>query len=140
MANAASLRESLLREHDELARALADLVRAYRTGDHQVAREVFRAFDAQLNAHLAFEDDHLLPAFAKFDAKEAQAIADEHRAIRACVDELGIGTDLHLTRLPAIETLAQRLRAHAQREDRVLYRWADEQTWSPTRDLFVPAT
>jgi hemerythrin HHE cation binding domain-containing protein len=139
MATATSLRESLLRDHDEIDRGLADLVRAYETGDHQVAREAFRAFDARLAAHFAFEDEHLLPAFGKFDPQEAQAIAGEHRAIRTYVDELGIGTDLHLTRLPAIKTLVQRLRAHARREDLALYRWVDEQTWSATHDLFVPA-
>ena len=138
MANAASLRESLLRDHDEIDRALAALVHAYETGNHQIAREAFREFDARLAKHFAFEDEYLLPAFSKFDPVEAQAIGDEHRAIRTHVDELGIGTDLHLTRLPAIETLAQRLRAHARREDLALYRWVDEQTWSATHELFVP--
>ncbi len=120
------LRDSLLEQHEEIDRSLAALVTAYETGDHGVARQEFREFDARLSAHLAFEEERLLPSFAAFDPGEAERIAAEHRAIRVAIDELGVGADLHLTRLPAIRALADMLRAHARREDSLFYRWAQE--------------
>jgi len=113
-------------EHRAIDEALERLIRAYETGDQEVARVAFRDFDRHLTAHLSMEDELLLPAFAEFDPDEAADIAAEHRAIRARIDELVIGSDLHVTKLPAIRELAAALRSHAEREDRVLYRWIDQ--------------
>ena len=113
-------------EHAAIDEALERLLRAYETGDQEVARTAFRDFDKHLTSHLAMEDELLLPAFADFDPDEAADIAAEHRTIRTKVDELVIGSDLHVTRLFAIRELAAALRAHAEREDRVLYRWIDQ--------------
>ena len=115
----------LLQEHAEIDTAIDRLIRAYETGDNEVARTAFREFDKRLAAHLAMEDDLILPAFAKVDRAEAERIASEHRTIRAQVDELVVGSDLHLTRLAAVKRLADALRAHAKREDEIVYRWID---------------
>ena len=115
----------LLQEHAEIDDAIDQLLRAYESGDHEVARTAFREFDKRLMAHLAMEDDLILPAFANVDPAEAEQISSEHRAIRAKVDELVIGSDLRLTRLPAVRLLAAALRAHAKREDEILYQWID---------------
>lgn len=48
--------------------------------------------------------------FSKDNPKETDALRAEHCALRAVVEELGIGVDLHHTRLLAIQTLAARLR------------------------------
>ncbi|MCX5746287.1 MAG: hemerythrin domain-containing protein [Proteobacteria bacterium] len=122
-----SQRDQLVAEHAEIDRALDGLVDAFRLGDRDVARDAFRAFDAQLSAHLAHEEDLLLPEFAKIDPDEAAQIVHEHALLRAAIDELAIGTDLHLTRVPAIRNLADLLRAHARRED-VLYREVETRT------------
>jgi len=125
-------------EHVEINEALERLIGAFETGDQEVARSAFRDFDQRLMAHLKMEDELLLPEFAGIDPAEAELIAADHRAIRAKIDELAIGSDLHLTRLPAIRQLAEVLRAHAQREDEVLYRWVDrsfgDQQLSPPSD------
>ena len=115
----------LLREHAELEAGLQRLIEAFETGDQETARTAFREFDRQLAAHVQLEDDLLLPEFAAFDPLEAEQIAAEHRAIRTVIDELVIGSDLHLARVSAIRELAEVLRAHAQREDASLYRWVD---------------
>lgn len=117
--------ERLRLEHDEIDGALERLLQAYGTGDQEIARTALREFDTRLTAHLQLEEELLLPEFAGVDPVEAEAIAAEHREIRAKVDELAIGSDLHLTRLPAIRDLAEILRAHAEREDDSLYRWVD---------------
>lgn len=115
----------LLQEHAEIDDAIDGLIRAYESGDHEVARTAFRELDNRLMAHLAMEDDLILPAFADVDPVEAEQISLEHRAIRAKVEELVVGSDLHLTRLSAVRLLAEALRAHAKREDETLYRWID---------------
>lgn len=112
-------------EHAGIDEALERLIEAFATGDHEVARTAFRDFDVRLAAHLALEDEVLLPVFATVNAAEAATIAADHRAIRAKVDGLAIGSDLHLVKLPAIRRLAEDLRAHAEREDAILYPWVD---------------
>lgn len=114
------------------------MVEAFDTGDHEVAREAFREFDRQLLAHLAMEEQTLLLEFAEISPIGAAQIVDEHRDIRSLVDELGIGTDLHITRAAAIRELADLLRAHARREDALLYRWAEEHGVSPHPDQPAP--
>lgn len=116
----------LLGEHAELDGALERLIEAFGSGDRDVARIALRELDERLRAHLGLEEEIFLPAFSDFDPVEAERLRDEHRAIRATVDELVIGSDLHLTRLPMIRELADRLRAHARREDAGLYRWIDQ--------------
>ncbi len=112
-------------EHAEIDSALDRLLDAVESGDQEIARTAFREFDTRLAAHLKLEDELLLPAFAHVDPDEAAQIRDEHRAIRARIEELVIQSDLHATRLPAIRELAQMLREHAQREDEILYPWAE---------------
>lgn len=132
------LRANLVLEHEEIDRALARLVEAFGTGDRDVARDAFREFDTRLSTHLAFEEQVLLPEFAAFDPGEAAKIVDEHRIIRAAIDELGIGTDLHLTRAPAIRKLAETLLAHARRENALFYRWVDAHPWPRGSERPVP--
>jgi hypothetical protein len=122
-----SVRANLLHDHEEIDRSLEHLVEAFATGDRDVARDAFRALDGQLSAHLALEDEVLLPQLAEIYPLEAGQLVREHLAIRAMLDELGVGTDLHATRLPAIRKLAETLRAHAQREDALFYPWIDTQ-------------
>lgn len=129
-------------EHAEMEGALQRLLAAYESGDVEVARTAFREFDKRLSAHLQMEDDLLLPAFADFDRAEADELSAQHRAIRAKVDELVIGSDLHLTRLPAVRELAVALRTHAMREDQILYRWIDrtygDTQISPPSEMHAP--
>jgi hemerythrin-like domain-containing protein len=112
-------------EHTEMDAALERLIQAFGSGDQEAARIALRDFDKLLVAHLESEEAHLLPRFRATNPVEADQLAAEHRAIRAKVDELAIGSDLHLTNLVAIRDLAELLRAHAVREDQILYRWVD---------------
>jgi len=64
-------------------------------------------------------------------------LIEEHRALRKRLDELGIGVDVHQTNIGAIRELAAKLRRHAEREDALLYRWADREldAWKFTATL-----
>ena len=54
----------------------------------------------------------------------ARAIIAEHANIRATVADLGLSLDLHLLRSEAVENFVQQLKAHARRENEMLYAWA----------------
>lgn len=129
----ASLRQYLGHDHVELSTLFDRLVAAFEGGDREDAAAMFRTFEQRLTAHLDFEDAHLLPAFAKVDAQEAAALAAAHQAIRTRLTELGVGVDLHLTRASAVTAMVTALRAHAAREDVLLYQWADVALDTPTR-------
>ena len=60
------------------------------------------------------------------DPEEAVALLREHGQIRELLLELGVAVDLHAIRFEQSRRFIDMLRAHADREDRLLYRWADE--------------
>lgn len=120
-----STRTRFLADHEQLELLLRELIAAFETGDRDVAREVYRKFDVALAEHLAIEEEQLFPELSTTEPGEVTQLRTEHAAIRRRLDELGIGVDLHLTRLPAIRALVDDLHAHALREDRLLYPWAD---------------
>jgi len=133
MALTPSLHARLVIDHQELEVLLDELTRAFATGDRDVAAAAYRGFERRLTEHFGFEEDQLFAEFATVNPFEVSELRAEHRAIRARVEELAIGVDLHQTRLPAIQDLARMLREHAEREDRVLYRWADRIAADPAR-------
>lgn len=132
-----SLRDHMRADHAELEILFERLVATFQAGDRDQAAQMFREFERRLETHLALEDDHLVPALAATDRGEAEAIAADHRRLRARVTELGVGVDLHLTRATAVADLVDELRNHASREDAVLYRWADEALDEPTRHTLL---
>lgn len=134
-----SIHDRLLAEHAGLDASLERLLAAYRTGDRDVAAEAFGDFEGRLTDHFDLEERAIFPAFSEHEPREAAELAAEHAAIRTRVDELGVGVDLHATRLGAIEGLAQMLRAHAAREDRLLYPWADQTFSDPALRPYLDA-
>jgi len=90
-------------------------------------RDLWTDLDHGLLAHLEAEERYVLPAFAHIDREEARALLREHGLIRERLLELGVAVDLHLGRYEAGRELVDMLRAHADREDNLLYRWADKQ-------------
>jgi len=89
------------------------------------ARELWTELDHDLLAHMEAEERFVLPAFARIDREEAVALLREHGRIREQLLELGVAVDLHCIRLEQSRAFIETLRAHAGREDRLLYRWAD---------------
>lgn len=129
----APLRHQFLADHEQLEALLGELITAFETGDHEIARDTFRRFEKLLLAHLEIEERQLLPELAATHAREVADLRDEHRAIRTRVEELAVGVELHQVRLSAIRTLVDDLHHHAAREDRLLYRWADRVFSEPAR-------
>jgi hemerythrin HHE cation binding domain-containing protein len=89
-------------------------------------RQLWTELDHGLLAHMEAEERFMLPAFARVDRHEAVELLREHGVIREQLLELGIAVDLHYIRLEQSRDFIATLRSHAEREDRLLYRWADE--------------
>lgn len=119
------LRGLLSRHHDRLDKIFGDLVRAFDVGEREQAARLWNGFEAELAAHFELEERRIFPELACAAPAEAAALECEHDRIREKVAELGVGLDLHLTRADAVAKLLFELKAHADREEALLYRWAD---------------
>lgn len=122
--DAANLQALLTRDHQRLDALFERLLSAFHANARSELCPLWAEFDSRLRAHIAIEEEHILPEFARIDPNEARAIAEEHVQIRRLLSELDIAVDLHLVREPAIESLIALLREHARREDALMYRWA----------------
>jgi hypothetical protein len=74
-----------------------------------------------------YEERHVLPAFRAVDKREADDLLREHHLIRCRLMDLGVGVDLHLLRVEVVADFIAVLRAHARREDALMYHWAERE-------------
>lgn len=114
----------LVEDHARLEKLFSELAAAFRAGDRDECAALWNRFDRSIEAHMALEEQLILPEFAKADPAEAAVVTREHVAIRASLSELGIGVDLHCTNADTIEHFLRILRDHAKREEARMYRWA----------------
>jgi Hemerythrin HHE cation binding domain len=119
------LRQLFTRDHERLDRLFRDLLAAFEADARVEVGQLWNQFDADLRAHMQLEEELLLPRFVEKHAAEAAAIFREHDQIREKLLQLGVGVDLHFTRYGQVEELVRALRAHAKREDQLLYRWVE---------------
>jgi hypothetical protein len=87
-------------------------------------RARWERFERQLAAHLAMEECYLLPAFAEEHPAEAHQILVEHASIKAGVAELEAHLERDSLRSERVAAFGAYLRAHARREEALLYAWA----------------
>lgn len=111
--------------HRHLAEVVARLLDAL-AANAPDARQLWNELDRGLLSHLEVEERFVLPSFMRVDPDEAVALVREHGQIRELLLELGVAVDLHVIRLEQFRRFIEKLRAHADREDQLLYRWADE--------------
>jgi len=122
---AEGLRAFLGRDHQRLQALLAELLDEFEQGNRDDVRGMWDRFETGLSAHLAAEEEHLMPLFAKVEPAEAAELLADHAAFRRRLEDLGVGIDLHAVKLAAAREFVEALRAHSRREDRLLYRWAE---------------
>jgi hemerythrin superfamily protein len=84
----------------------------------------WRVIERELLAHMATEEQQLLPAFARAEPEIAQALRVEHDRLREMAFELGVAIQLHAVRAEQLQAFVDALRAHAGREELSLYPWA----------------
>jgi hemerythrin-like domain-containing protein len=111
-------------DHAALDRLFQEVVAEARCGEPGAMRASWRRFEFQLGTHLDLEDQEILPDFVRQHPDEGRAILDEHARIRATLAEMGLDLDLHCLRADRVEAFVALLRAHAQREEALLYPWA----------------
>jgi hemerythrin superfamily protein len=116
----------LSQDHARLDRLFQDLLEAFEADARTEVARLWTQFDNDLRAHMQLEEEHLLPKFLEFNAPEALALMREHQSIRDQLLQLGIGVDLHLTRHEKVAEFVRDLRAHATREDDLMYRWSTQ--------------
>ncbi len=122
-----SIRTILGDDHQRLEESFQTIVTAAGYQDPSEVHEAWQAFERQLLAHLDAEEAHVLPMFSKSQPKEAREILDVHARIRGRLVALAIDLDLHCLKLEQVKSFVDELRAHAAREELVLYPWAARQ-------------
>ena len=93
-------------------------------GHQRGIRSTWTGFDRSVLGHLDTEERFILPLFERVNPEETAALLAEHARIRQLLGDLGVGVDLHLVRLELAREFIDLLRAHARREETLLYRWA----------------
>lgn len=125
---------ALLRgEHTRLDATFDALASGFSADPWSAGLTEWKHFEAALLAHMNIEEDLLLPVLARSHPDEAARIREEHASIRRDLDELGLGVELHLISADLIERFIEKLRAHAEREDAMLYRFADRELDTATK-------
>ncbi|MBA3539534.1 MAG: hemerythrin domain-containing protein [Deltaproteobacteria bacterium] len=110
--------------HRAMDRAFERLLDALAANDQLEVHSNWVQVEAELLAHMETEERFVLPAFARVELGHATALLGEHASIRQQLLELGVAVELHFLRLEPCKQFIATLRAHAQREDELLYRWA----------------
>jgi polyisoprenoid-binding protein YceI len=129
-----AVRAVLSQDHERLERQFQSIVAEASADDPIALREAWRAFEGELLRHFEDEEVHILPAFAQQRPVDAQTLLDEHERIRASLIRLGVDLDLHCLPAERIADFVASLRAHARREDEVLYPWAAHRLSDAARD------
>ena len=116
----------MMRSHEQLGDQFTRLLTAMEANDRADVTTLWNELDHKLLDHLEAEERFVLPAFAHVDQGEATALLREHGLIRESLLELGIAVDLHYIRYEKSQQFIDLLIRHAEREERLLYRWADD--------------
>jgi hemerythrin-like domain-containing protein len=127
------LQSTLAREHEYLNGLFERLLAAFHANAGAELGPLWTEFDSRLRSHMTLEEEYILPEFAKVEVTEANELRREHVRIRELLAELDIAVDLHLARESTIADLVALLKAHAEREDRLMYRWAASNLDTGTR-------
>lgn len=112
--------------HDRLRERLIRLLEAMAANARDDIATLWNELDNGLLTHMEAEERFVLPQFAHIDRAEARELLRQHGEIREQLLELGIAIDLHYVRFERAEDFVRLLQSHAAREERLLYRWADE--------------
>ena len=134
-----SIRDHFLADHRRLEDLFVQVLDAFENGVREELSILWTRFESELERHMSAEERFLLPSFALEHPEEAKALVEEHAEFRRKLVELGVSVDLHIVRLVVANELIEKLRAHAHREDELLYEWGDRNLESRQRGLLFRA-
>lgn len=121
-----ALRKQLLHEHRALEQLFDRLMNAFQANAREDIQAIWTELDRNLEQHFELEERVFFPRFAKVDLLETASLLEEHEGMRKLCAELGVGVDLKLVRTSVANGFIALLKAHAKREELVLYRWVNE--------------
>ena len=116
----------MMRSHERLRDQVTRLLAAMQVDARADVITLWNELDHKLLDHMEAEERFVLPAFAHVDREEASGLLREHGLIRESLLELGIAVDLHCVRYERSQEFVDLLLRHAEREEHLLYRWADD--------------
>lgn len=116
----------MLRSHEQLRDQVTRLLAAMHADARADVTTLWNELEHKLLDHMEAEERFVFPAFAHVDHGEATALLRDHGLIRENLLELGIAVDLHYIRYERSQEFIDLLLRHAEREERLLYRWADD--------------
>jgi polyisoprenoid-binding protein YceI len=119
-----AIRAVLSQDHDRLERQFESIMAEASSDDPIALRQGWQAFESELLRHFDDEETQVLPAFAQQKPNEAQTLLYEHQGTRGQLTKLGVDLDLHSLSAERVADFVASLRAHARREDDLLYPWA----------------
>lgn len=122
----------MTRSHADLRDLLARVLAAMAADARDDVALLWTELDRGLLSHMEAEERFVLPVFAHVDPDEARSLLREHGLLREQLLQLGVAVDLHCARYECSEEFAALLERHAAREERLLYRWADQRLEPPT--------
>lgn len=128
----------LLAEHHRcLEIAGRELLAFLRAGDSRGLISAFRAFEAEVRAHMKDEEDLVLPAYRRAFPIEAGAITKAHAQLRVLLARASIDAELHSLSNTTLTSLLEALEEHGRFEDRTMYPWARVHVEDPSRRSLV---
>ncbi|HXJ19066.1 MAG TPA: YceI family protein [Polyangia bacterium] len=119
-----SIQTILRNDHQRIRGLLEEIVALASEQDPHDFRETWKTFELDLLTHMHAEEVHVFRAFRHAEPAETKRLMDEHERIRDHLTEVAIALDLHSLRADQVSALAEEVRAHAAREDAVVYPWA----------------
>jgi len=134
MADEKAARAVFSQDHERLERQFQSIVAEASCGDPIALHAAWRVFEKELLAHFDDEEIQILPAFALQEPIKARALLDDHQRIRVGLTKLGVDLDLHCLRAERVADFIAALRAHARREDELLYPWAAHRLGEAARE------
>lgn len=122
-----SLREHLLAEHQKLEAYFERFLNTVETADRPALMTEWTAFEKSVVDHFDDEEKYMFTLLEKSEPDEVRALRAEHDSIKAKIGDMGMKADLRGLRKEDVEALLADLKAHKEREEALLYPWADDQ-------------
>jgi hemerythrin-like domain-containing protein len=116
----------LLAEHTRLDSVFEQLLCSFDGGDATTCQRAWSEFEGSLLGHLEYEEAFLLPKLEQTYPLESQELRQQHATLRKLVAEFGVQVDLHALNAETVRQMVAFLRAHAAREEALLYPWASQ--------------
>ena len=93
--------------------------------------------ERELLAHIAAEEEIILPGYAHHDPADAQRIRADHEQLRQLATPIGVEIELHEARAERLRLLVAALQHHATNEDSKMYPWAAHNLPTVAQQLLV---